>query len=84
MSLAVGEYDIRLDTAGAIDVEKEKTRLTKELVDIDRFISGLSKKLDNAEFIKNAPPAVVEGERRKFLEATEKSIRLHKELESLT
>lgn len=84
MSLVVGEFDIRLDTAGAVDVEKEKARLTKELVDVERFIGGLSKKLDNAEFVKNAPPAVVEGERKKLLEATEKGIRLHKELASLT
>jgi valyl-tRNA synthetase len=53
-----------LDLSGAVDVEKESARLSKEIDRLDGVIRGIDAKLSNASFVANAPDAVVEGARR--------------------
>jgi valyl-tRNA synthetase len=79
----VGEYEIKLDLSSAVDVEKEKTRLTKEMEETQKYVTNLDKKLSNEEFVKNAPPAIVEGEKNKLKEAQEKLEKISKQLEEL-
>jgi valyl-tRNA synthetase len=57
------EYTVPMNTASDIDEEREK--VTKELVYQEGFLASIRKKLDNENFVRNAPPAVVEAERRK-------------------
>src|SRR3989339_2032287 len=64
--------NIFVNVADAVDFGKEKERLGKEKANLANYISGLEKKLNNAEFVKNAPVAVVEGERAKLAEAKDK------------
>ena len=64
--------NIFVNVADAVDFDKEKERLEKEKANLVSYISGLEKKLNNAEFVKNAPAAVVEGERAKLAEAKDK------------
>ena len=52
-----------------IDKEKEKARLQKEIDFWTREVKMLSGKLSNENFVKKAPPAVVEGEKKKLVNA---------------
>ena len=49
----------------AIDVAMERTRLSDELERIEKQLTGVSKKLQNEQFLNRAPVAVVEREREK-------------------
>jgi valyl-tRNA synthetase len=49
----------------AIDVAKECARLGKELTRLDTQLTGVFRKLENAQFISRAPAEVVEREREK-------------------
>lgn len=76
--------EVFIDFAGAVDTEKEKVRLTKEQTDLDHYTKSLSQKLSNAEFVKNAPEAVVAGERKKLADAEEKLKKITEQLSTLS
>ena len=61
--------EIFIPLEGLIDFEKEKGRLERELKRLDGFMTGIRKKLSNDKFVKNAPDAVVEKERKKLADA---------------
>lgn len=79
----VSGIEVYLDLAGLIDVEAEKARLDKELAETEKYLKGVEIKLGNEEFVKNAPVAVVDGEKKKLAEAQEKLAKLKAQLESL-
>lgn len=79
----VGGVEVYLSLVGLIDVEKEKARIKKELEQVKKYADGLDKKLSNQEFIKNAPPAVIEKEQAKLAEAKEKLEKLNKQLQKI-
>jgi len=64
-----GGIEVFVELAGAIDLDKEKERLQKEFETLTKYINGIENKLANEEFVKNAPPAVIEKERQKLAEA---------------
>lgn len=49
-----------------IDNEKEKSRLEKELKNLQGLEQAILKKLENKNFVERAPKAVVEGEQKKL------------------
>ncbi|MDU0809711.1 MAG: valine--tRNA ligase [Burkholderia sp.] len=51
-----------------IDIEVERNRLTKEITHLTYEIKRCNSKLNNIEFIKNAPPTIVEKERKRINE----------------
>ncbi|MEO1412335.1 MAG: valine--tRNA ligase [Bacteroidota bacterium] len=55
-----------------IDYAAERARLQKELERQEGFSAGIRKKLENERFVNNAPPAVVERERKKLKDSEEK------------
>ena len=59
-----GEVFIPLE--GILNKETEIARLKKEIEKAESFISSLNKKLSNENFVKNAPAAVIDGERQKL------------------
>lgn len=78
---AVGDIEIYL--IGAVDAEKEKIRLEKEIANLEKFVAALKGKLSNQEFVGKAPEKVVAIEREKLAKAEteleklkEQSIRL--------
>ncbi len=83
LSFPEGAVDVMLDISAAIDVEKEKTRLTKEVADVERYVLSLKNKLANDQFINHAPPTVVEAERVKYREAEGKLAKLVGQLAAL-
>ena len=64
--------EVFVDLAGVVDLEKEKARVQIEIADVEKYVASLENKLNNQEFVKNAPSAVVEKEQRKLAEAKEK------------
>jgi len=51
---------------GAIDKEKEKARIKKEIANLEKMISATEKKLKNKEFITKAPKEIVKKEEEKL------------------
>ncbi|MCX6796548.1 MAG: valine--tRNA ligase, partial [Candidatus Falkowbacteria bacterium] len=51
---------------GAIDKEKEKDRLEKEIKNLEKIISSIQVKLENKEFIARAPKEIVKQEKGKL------------------
>ena len=66
-----------------VDAAQEKERLEKELAYAQGFLASVSKKLNNARFVHNAPPQVVATERKKQADAETKCKLLKKQLAQL-
>jgi valyl-tRNA synthetase len=65
VTISLGDIIAYLPLTGLIDTEKEKTRLTSELAELEKQISRLSGLL-NSEFSQKAPENVVQRERDKL------------------
>ena len=48
---------------GLVNLEEEKNRMGKRILDINRLLSKIDKKLSNENFLKRAPKSVIEKER---------------------
>ncbi len=55
-----------LDLASSVDVAAERTRMGKELQQLDKQIASTEARLGNEKFVSQAPPEVVEGARRQL------------------
>jgi valyl-tRNA synthetase len=66
-----------------LDIEAEITRINEELVYSRGFLSSVMRKLDNKKFVQNAPPAVIETERKKKTDAESKIRSLEERLKGL-
>jgi len=63
--------------AGLIDIDQERTRIVKELSDLDGHIARSEQRLSNQNFVTKAPPKVLEEHRQKLdeLKARRDSLR---------
>jgi valyl-tRNA synthetase len=73
-----------LDLSGAIDVDKERERLTKDIQKIEGVLKGIRAKLGNAKFVDNAPAAVVDGAKAQLQSNEQKLEQLNAMLEKLS
>ncbi len=81
-AVGIGKYtDIFVPLEGLIDFEKERAKARKELKKIEFELGKTKNRLSNDKFVNNAPPEVVERERRKEKEFEEKIAKLKKLLE---
>ncbi|MDI3281629.1 MAG: valine--tRNA ligase, partial [Bacillota bacterium] len=71
VAVAAG-IELYLPLVGLVDVGKELTRLEKELEEMEEEIARLKAKLSNHGFLQKAPAEVVEKERARYQELTEK------------
>jgi len=62
--IPVGEIVIYL--LGAIDADKEKERLAKEKINLEKLIDLQKQKLGNTEFVSRAPEKIVAAEKEKL------------------
>ena len=69
--------------AGLIDLGAEKTRLTKEITRIESEIKKCEGKLDNANFVANAPAEVVQQERQRITDWTQQISALREQAQKL-
>ena len=75
------EYAVRL--GGLIDVEAELKKMEAELEHLEGFLKGVNAKLSNENFVAHAPAAVVENERKKQADATQKIATLKESIAAL-
>ncbi len=68
--LGTSEYAVRL--GNLIDVEAELKKMQAELDHLEGFLKGVNAKLANENFVAHAPAAVIEMERKKQADATQK------------
>ncbi|MCM1451748.1 MAG: valine--tRNA ligase [Clostridium sp.] len=68
----VGTTEFNVPLADQIDVEAELEKLNKDLDYLEGFKKSVEKKLSNERFVNNAPAAVVDNERNKLADATQK------------
>ena len=65
-------------------MDAEKTKIRKEIDHLNGFLKGVRGKLSNDRFVQNAPPQVVELERKKESDAIDKLKVLQGKMELLT
>lgn len=75
--------EVYLQLKDLIDVEKETARVRKEQDKIAKDIDRLEKKLSNQGFLSKAPAAVIEKEKAKLTDYSEKAAALAKRMEDL-
>ena len=66
IGLAGAGFEAFVFIAEAVDMNVLRQKFAKELERDQKFIQGLKAKLANENFLKNAPPELVEGEKRKL------------------
>jgi valyl-tRNA synthetase len=79
----VDEATLILPIATIIDLDKERQRLQKEIDRLRSDISKIDQKLGNEQFVRNAPPEVVEEQRTRRNEAENVLHKLSNALEQL-
>ena len=77
----VGDFKLKLVVE--IDLEAEKSRLSKEIARVRGQIASSSAKLENPSFVQRAPQAVVEQERKRLEDATQLLAQLEGQLAKL-
>jgi valyl-tRNA synthetase len=64
-----GTVQVLIPLAGVIDIEVLKAKIEKDLAKAEKDIQGLQGRLQNAKFVDQAPPEVVQGARDALAEA---------------
>jgi len=64
-SAVVRSLEVFVPLAGLIDIDVERNRLQKERNRLEKLVAGLSRKLENQDFIARAPQEVVDREKQK-------------------
>lgn len=83
LSAIVRGIELFLVAATAIDVDKERERLTKELERLQNLKRGADNKLANEKFVANAKPEIIENERLKLKTAEEGIAKIEAALQEL-
>ncbi len=82
-SFVVGDVRFALILADVIDFEAEKQRLSKEIGKLEKEFSGFKAKLNNPDYIANAPEEVVEETQEKAKGTESKIEKLQRSLSLL-
>lgn len=80
----VRNIEVIVPLEGIINVEEESDRLNKDLANVEKALKTVVSKLSDKSFIENAPPDIVEKERRKEKDFSEKISKIRTNLEWLS
>lgn len=69
---AFADFKVFIHIEGVIDPEKERPRIEKKIEEMRKYVSSLSGKLSNENFVKNAKPEVVDRDRKNLADAEKK------------
>ena len=83
IGLAASGFEIFVFIAEAVDIPALKKKFEKELERDRGFVKNLGAKLENEQFLKNAPPQLVEGEKAKLENSLERIGKLESYLSGL-
>lgn len=75
--------DVYFFVEGVVDVEKEERRLLKKIENLSRDLERITKKLEDARFLAQAPLEVVTQEKERYTEIKEEIARLKRLLEGI-
>ncbi|MGB8698115.1 MAG: valine--tRNA ligase [Thermosynechococcaceae cyanobacterium] len=78
-----GTVQVLIPLAGLIDIDALRAKLEKELAKVEKDVQALQGRLQNAKFVKQAPPEVVQGARDALAEAETQAAILRDRLERL-
>ena len=76
-------FELYLPVEGVLDVAKERARLQQEELRIKKIVAGYDAKLRNEDFVKNAPPEVVDQTRQQHNNMTKQLDSISRNLQSL-
>jgi len=79
----VGSTELYLPLGDMINLQEERTRLTKEVRKVEEDLSRIQRKLANADFLTKAKAEVVQKERDKAIQYEEKIRALNRSLERI-
>jgi valyl-tRNA synthetase len=79
----VGDLEILVPMLGLIDVAAEIARLTKEAEKLNKELTGVTNKLNNANFVDKAPAVVVEKEKARQADLQVAHAKLQQQLEEM-
>ena len=79
----VGALRVMIPLAGLIDLGAEKARMAKEITRIETEIKKCEGKLNNANFVANAPAEVVQQERQRITDWTQQISALREQAQKL-
>ncbi len=68
-TLMAGTLEFTVPLNMAVDTEKERVAVEKDLIYFRGFLASVEKKLANQKFVSSAPANVIEGERKKKADA---------------
>ena len=70
VQIVVGEATFSMPLAGIVDIEAERTRLSREVEKVTKEIDKIEAKLGNEQFMAKAPEDVIEEQRERLAEAS--------------
>jgi valyl-tRNA synthetase len=79
----VGEIQVGVHLAGAVDVAAESARIDRDLKKLDKERQQVAGRLSNASFVQRAPSEIVDKERARLGELDERVAKLRASLERL-
>ena len=79
----IKQLEIHIPLADLIDKEQELNRLTKEINKLEKEYQSSKQRLENENYVKKAPAAVVEKEQQKCQQAQEKLAKLKSKQEEI-
>jgi len=83
-SFMIKTTEFYIPLGGLIDVEAEKAKILSDLSYLRGFLDSVMKKLDNERFVQNAPPSVLDLERKKKADTESKIKSLEEALKGLS
>jgi valyl-tRNA synthetase len=83
ISAVFQEVDIYLHFGGIVDTLKEQQKTKKRLEEVSKIIKSKESRLSNPDFIKRAPPEIVEKEKEDLAKLNDERKRLEKMLHEL-
>jgi valyl-tRNA synthetase len=82
-SFRIKTFELAIPLADKLDTGAEIAKLEKELAYQEGFLKSVEKKLSNERFVSNAPAAVIDKEKAKQDDATQKINSIKKQIENL-
>jgi valyl-tRNA synthetase len=79
----VGRVETYVVLSGLVDIAVERQRIESALSDVEKMIEGLRNRLSNEEFLKKAPKDIVDKEKKRAEELTDRKKRLEDNLKTL-
>ena len=77
------DFEIYIPVESLLDINKELERLKKELIRVEKILSGLSHKLNNPSFVSRAPQDIINTTRAQFEKLSQQQQSLKANIHSL-